>query len=156
MHMVIILPLLVAVFAVSFQLSSGALKLQFRENRQISIDAGVRELVRRIQRDVGSADSAVVERMNDAVLLELRKAEGSIVYKADSSGVTRIEQLNNDTEKESVWTMQSVGMDFQIEEIASEPRMVWIKFESRLQMDRGPVQVRRISAAATIGRGGTT
>ena len=154
-QMILFLPMLAAMMAVGFHLSTRVLRLQARENHQIMADGQLRELIQRIQREVGSADSAMVEELDDGVQLAIRCVDGGrVLYKADGESVSRVEQSGSGGEKESVWTMKPVRMDFQIERIGSRPGIVWITYERRLPKDSGPDRIRQISAAASIGRGG--
>jgi len=153
-HMITILPIIAAIFTVCFQLSSRGMRLQCLESRQISDDARVRDMLRRIQRDVGLADIAVVEKTGEAVQLKLTRSGGEVLYKSDAGGVTRTEVIVGEVEQTFSWTMERVRLDFMIEEVRSRPGVVWILFERRSRGVRGPGSVIKMSAAATVGRGG--
>ncbi|UCD27537.1 MAG: hypothetical protein JSV03_10500, partial [Planctomycetota bacterium] len=150
-QVIILLPIIAAVFTVCFQLSSRALSLQCQENRQIADDTRLRELVRRIQRDAGLAHKASVEQVNGGTQLQLDYDDKNVLYRADMNGVTRIERHGDKSKKSLVWTMGSVRVAFELEEINSKPCIVWIKFDSRSSRECGPDLVWQMSAAATVG-----
>jgi hypothetical protein len=151
MHLMFVLPMLVSMGAITYQMVLHVTRFQELVTRQVQEESIVRDLVRRIRDDTASADSA--SAYQDGRHLHLSLADSKITYETADRLVRRIEsEADRDVVYE--WELKNVTASFYIETINDRPAVVWTTFTQVLAEQQGPDRVRRLSAAASIGRGG--
>ena len=167
-EVILLLPVIAAVFIVAFQLANQAMRAHGRERQLMADEAIMRDLVRRIQLDARRADQAFVERGEAGTELQFISTGRTVWYRVSDDHVMRSEQANGEPEQTTSkpeqtgdvpvvrygWTLARTRVDFEIEAIGSSPGMVWISLTIAAPLNRGPAVERRLSAAAPVGRGG--
>ncbi|MBN2447823.1 MAG: hypothetical protein JXO22_13915 [Phycisphaerae bacterium] len=155
-QMLAMLPLIAAVFTLALTLTTKSMRWQAREQRLMSDEATMRDLVRRIRSDVRTADKAAVESRETGAELQLVSKRGIITYSASGQRVVRTAQTDNTAETRYVWTLELARVGFAIEHMDAAPGLVWTTFTTISPVDHGPRLERRLAAAATIGCGGAS
>jgi hypothetical protein len=151
-----VLPLIGAIFFVGFALVSHVVQVQSAEDRLLSDTAMARDLVRRVQADAALADEAWLERQGDLATVRLHHGTRTVSYRFVGQQVTREERNEGAAAETYGWRFTRTRVDAIHEKIGSSPGLVWMMFESMAPMMEGPAVEHRLSAAATIGRGGAS
>ncbi len=146
------LPLIVAIGAVAFQVTNGMLRFQERVRREAAEQARMADLVRRIQLDAAQATAAEVESDETGSTLRL----AGVTYRSANRQVTRTQQPGVEPEVSFSWTFDVVHVQFAMETMGGEPRVAWVTFRAEVPVEKGPPMPQKCAAAAQIGRGGAS
>lgn len=155
-EIVSLLPLIMGVMAVGYQLSAWLMQTQSVEGRLLSDESVGRDVIRRVQSDAARATEAVVRRDGDAVTLELRRGDASIAYRFAGSVVERTERSADTVTSRYAWRLELSAAEVRHEVIGSSPGVVWVIVTCQLPMGAGPDLDYRLAAAAAVGRGGVS
>jgi hypothetical protein len=149
-----LLPLILAVMAVGYQVSGWLMRVQRVETCMLSDQARMRDIARRVQSDAACAKTAVVRRDDGGAGLELRYAGTTIVYRFAEDLVERTEQSGEAAAIRYDWRFENAAADVKHETIGSSPGVVWLLFTFRAPIERGPGPDYHLATAAAVGRGG--
>ncbi len=148
------LPLILGVMAVGYEVSAWLLRVQQLETCMLSDQARMRDIARRLRSDASYANEAVARRGEDGASLELRRDGTAIVYRFAGTLVERTERPAEATPSRYEWRLEKAEADVRHEAIGSSPGVVWLLFTFRAPIERGPGHDYRLTTAAAVGRGG--
>jgi hypothetical protein len=172
-----LLPIILAITIAAYALADRVEGMQAREAARRVDDLRVRDVVRRIQEDAAEAERAVTvfsegvaekwyARPGEpttqpaegeaqlAVGLMLTSPRRTVAYRSTPGKITRLEQIDDGPTVEYAWALGSTEIVFKQEDVGGQPRLVWILCKTLLSFDSGPDLERRLTAVATIDRGG--
>ncbi len=166
-EILLLMPLVGAVLAVTYQVSIRSMRVESHTVRSLAADAARDDLLRRIRDDAAIARTAAIERSNGVTTLTFEGCSPvrlpdndaigprTIRYRASGSQVTRIEESTNAPRTVYQWDLGTVGFNLHLETVDNTPRIVWLSFAAaRDTADAGPASSWPLAAAARIGRGG--
>jgi len=88
-QMIAVFPVLMVILAIGLQAEKRIVQAQVFENRMLSSQAMMRDVVRRLQADARFADAAVVRRGDEGIALELARGGDTIIYRCVASRIER-------------------------------------------------------------------
>jgi hypothetical protein len=155
-EMLALLPLILGVMAVGYEVSAWLARVQRLETCALSDQARMRDIARRLQADAACAKEAVVKRSEDGASLELRRGESTVTYRFSGPLVERTEQSGQAVAERYDWQLENAAADIRHEAIGSSPGVVWLLFSFQAPIERGPGPEHRLSTAVAVGRGGAS
>jgi hypothetical protein len=173
-----LLPIILAITIAAYALADRIEGMQAREAARRVDDLRVRDVVRRIQEDAAGAERAAT-LSNESVAenwlapageaatqpaeadmqlsrgVVFRSGQRLVAYRSAPGKITRAEYIGDGPPVEYAWALDSTEIVFKQEDVRGQPRLVWILCKTLLSFDSGPDLERRLTAVATVHRGGS-
>lgn len=150
------LPVLMVLMAIGLRAERRIVQTQVVENRMLSNQAMMRDIVRRLQADACLTESAVVQRSNEGPVLELTRVGNTIVYRCTENHVERTEHAAGAEPIRYAWDLERVLTDVKHESIGSSKGVIWVLFDCQLPMGEGFSIDRHLAIAVRVGGGGAS
>ncbi|MGQ9651145.1 MAG: hypothetical protein ACUVXJ_13630 [Phycisphaerae bacterium] len=155
-QMIAVFPVLMVILAIGLQAEKRIVQAQVFENRMLSNQAMIRDVVRRLQADARFADAAVVRRGGEGIALELARGGDTIIYRCVASRIERTVHSAGADPVRYAWDLEHVLADVKHESIGDSKGVVWLLFDCQLPMGEGFYVDRHLAIAVRVGKGGAS